>query len=317
MIIQQCVVFYKGEGRMAKPIIRVKNLTKDYGNKRGVFNINLQVSEGECYGFLGPNGAGKTTTIRHMMGFSKPQFGKCSILGKDCWKRAAELKKSIGYLPGEVSLPVGVTGEGFLKMILKMHGYSRYTKCQELLERFELDVKKKTREMSLGEKRKVAIAAAFMHDPKILVLDEPTSGLDPVMQQEFIKFIKEEKVKGKTIFLSSHIFSEVDAVCDRIAIIKTGEIVSEFRSEELRQTYDSIYVVKFETKESYEAFKKKKYILTADSEERLKVKVRVPAEQLQAFIEDMAPLHIKSFHQVKFSLEDYFMDFYKSEEVQI
>ena len=316
MIIQHGVVLYKGEKIMSKPIIRVKNLTKDYGYGRGVFNITLEVTEGECYGFLGPNGAGKTTTIRHMMGFSKPQVGKCKVLGRDCWKRSAELKHLIGYLPGEVALPAGLTADGFLKITLKMQGCSDHAKCNELLERFQLNVNKKTREMSLGEKRKLAIVSAFMHDPRILILDEPTSGLDPVMQQEFIKFIKEEKERGKTIFLSSHIFSEVDAVCDRIAIIKAGKIVSEFKAEELRNTYDSIYVMKFETVESYKDFKMKHYTLTADSEERLKVKVRVPADQLQAFIEDVAPLHIKSFHQVKFSLEDYFMDFYKSEEVQ-
>lgn len=296
---------------MTKPFIRVKNLTKDYGHGRGVFNISLHVGEGECYGFLGPNGAGKTTTIRHMMGFSKPQAGRCAILGSDCRKNAAGLKNVIGYLPGEVALPTGLTGEGFLKMTLKMHGCSDDSFCRQLLERFELKADKKTREMSLGEKRKLAIVAAFMHDPKILILDEPTSGLDPVMQQEFINFVKEEKERGKTIFLSSHIFSEVDAVCDRIAIIKDGMIVSEFKADELRKTQDSIYVIRFEDKESYEIFKEKGYIITADSEERLKIKVRVPLKQLNAFVREMAPLHIKSFHQAKFSLEDYFMDFYK------
>lgn len=296
---------------MTKPFIRVKNLTKDYGHGRGVFNISLHVGEGECYGFLGPNGAGKTTTIRHMMGFSKPQAGRCAILGSDCRKNAAGLKNVIGYLPGEVALPTGLTGEGFLKMTLKMHGCSDDSFCRQLLERFELKADKKTREMSLGEKRKLAIVAAFMHDPKILILDEPTSGLDPVMQQEFINFVKEEKERGKTIFLSSHIFSEVDAVCDRIAIIKDGMIVSEFKADELRKTQDSIYVIRFEDKESYEIFKEKGYIITADSEERLKIKARVPLKQLNAFVRDMAPLHTKSFHQAKFSLEDYFMDFYK------
>lgn len=296
---------------MTKPFIRVKNLTKDYGHGRGVFNISLHVGEGECYGFLGPNGAGKTTTIRHMMGFSKPQAGRCAILGSDCRKNAAGLKNVIGYLPGEVALPTGLTGEGFLKMTLKMHGCSDDSFCRQLLERFELKADKKTREMSLGEKRKLAIVAAFMHDPKILILDEPTSGLDPVMQQEFINFVKEEKERGKTIFLSSHIFSEVDAVCDRIAIIKDGMIVSEFKADELRKTQDSIYVIRFEDKESYEIFKEKGYIITADSEERLKIKARVSLKQLNAFVRDMAPLHIKSFHQAKFSLEDYFMDFYK------
>lgn len=301
---------------MTKPIIRIKNLTKDYGHGRGIFNVNLQVANGECYGFLGPNGAGKTTTIRHMMGFCRPQAGRCSIAGKNCLKNAAALKFITGYLPGEVALPSGITGEGFLKMTLKMQGCSDDRLCRTLLQRFELNADKKTSEMSLGEKRKLAIVAAFMHDPKILILDEPTSGLDPVMQQEFIEFIREEKKRGKTIFLSSHIFSEVDAVCDRIAIIRNGEIVSEFCADELKNTQDSIYAIGFRDAESYKSFREKGYTLATDSAERLKVKARIPAGDMNHFVADMADLQISSFHQVPFSLEDYFMDFYKNEEVQ-
>lgn len=303
---------------MTKPIIRIKNLTKDYGHGRGIFNINIQVDEGECYGFLGPNGAGKTTTIRHMMGFSRPQFGRCSIMGRDCWKKAALLKRCTGYLPGEIALPSGLTGNGFLHMTLRMHGCSDdgFYRKQKLLERFDLNADKKTREMSLGEKRKLAIIAAFLHDPQILILDEPTSGLDPVMQQEFIKLVREEKKKGRTIFLSSHVFSEVDAVCDRIAIVRDGEIVSESGADDLRKTQDSIYVIKFKDRESYRTFQSMGYTITADSAERLKVKARIPAGALNGFITAAAPLHVESFHQVKFSLEDYFMDFYKNEEVQ-
>ena len=301
---------------MKNSIINIENLTKDYGHGRGVFDVSIQVEAGECYGFLGPNGAGKTTTIRHLMGFSKPEKGRTSISGKDSWQNAAELKQTIGYLPGEIALPAGLTGEGFLKMTLKMHGYKDGSFCRKLLERFELKADKKTREMSLGEKRKLAIVAAFMHDPDILILDEPTSGLDPVMQQEFISFVREEKGRGKTIFLSSHIFSEVDAVCDRIAIIKEGHIVSEFKAEELKRTQDAIYAIGFASSDSYEDFKSRGYTLTADSEERMKVKVRVPEQGMNDFISHMAGLNIESFHQVQFSLEDYFMDFYKSEEVQ-
>ena len=302
---------------MSDRIINVENLTKDYGHGRGVFGVSIQVKQGECYGFLGPNGAGKTTTIRHIMGFSKPDVGRTSVNEKDSWQYTAELKQMIGYLPGEIALPSGLTGEGFLKMTLKMHGCDDDSFCKELLDRFELEADKRTREMSLGEKRKLAIVAAFMHDPQILILDEPTSGLDPVMQQEFITFIREEKARGKTIFLSSHIFSEVDALCDRIAIIKDGYIVSEFRAEEIKRTQDAIYTVGFGDAESYIAFKEKNHTLTADSQERLKVKVRVPSDRINDFISDMASLNIEAFHKVPFSLEDYFMDFYKNEEVQV
>ena len=302
---------------MSDRIINIENLTKDYGHGRGVFGVSIQVKQGECYGFLGPNGAGKTTTIRHIMGFSKPDVGSTSVIGKDSWQYSAELKQMIGYLPGEIALPSGLTGEGFLKMTLKMHGCHDDSFCKKLLNRFELNADKKTREMSLGEKRKLAIVAAFMHDPQILILDEPTSGLDPVMQQEFITFIREEKARGKTIFLSSHIFSEVDALCDRIAIIKEGYIVSEFKADEIKRIQDAIYTVGFGNAESYAVFKEKDYTLTADSQERLKVKVRVPSDRINDFISDMASLNIEVFHKVPFSLEDYFMDFYKNEEVQV
>lgn len=301
---------------MCDKIINIENLTKDYGHGRGVFDVSIQVKRGECYGFLGPNGAGKTTTIRHMMGFSKPDRGTTSVYGKDSWAYAAELKRDIGYLPGEIALPAGLTGEGFLKMMRNMHGYTDDTQCKALLERFRLHAGRKTNEMSLGEKRKLAIVAAFMHDPQILILDEPTSGLDPVMQQEFISFVREEKTRGKTIFLSSHIFSEVDALCDRIAIIKDGRIVSEFRAEELKKSQDAVYTVRFGNEASYRAFKEKDYELTADSQERLKVKVRVPSAKINEFILELSSLQIDAFHKVPFSLEDYFMNFYKNEEVQ-
>lgn len=297
-------------------IISIENLTKDYGCGRGVFDISINVAAGECYGFLGPNGAGKTTAIRHLMGFSEPDSGRAYIKSQDTWRYAAQLKKDIGYLPGEIALPAGITGNTFLKMILKMHDCRENEFCINLLERFKLNANKKTGEMSLGEKRKLAIVAAFMHDPQILILDEPTSGLDPVMQHEFIEFVREEKHRGKTIFLSSHIFHEVDAVCDTIAIIKAGRIVSEFKAEELKDTQDSIYVASFENIDSYREFCGKGYTLTATSEERLKVKVRISSSQISKFAEDMSLMQISSFHQVPFSLEDYFMEFYKSEEAR-
>ena len=299
---------------MGNEVIKIEDLSKDYGYGRGVFDISINVRKGECYGFLGPNGAGKSTTIRHLMGFSRPDSGRAFINGEDCWGNAAALKRSIGYIPGEIALPSGMTGKGFLKMLLKMHGCKDDTRCRELLEHFRLKAEKKLREMSLGEKRKLAIVAAFMHEPQILILDEPTSGLDPVMQQEFVDFIMSEKKRGRTIFLSSHIFSEVDAVCDRIAIIRSGRIVSEFTAGELKESQDPVFAVGFKTREAYETFKTKAYTLTADSTERMKVKVLVPQQELNVFINDLSRLQVESFHQVPFSLENYFMSFYKGEE---
>ncbi len=166
-------------------LITVSHLTKDYGHGRGVFDINISVNKGECYGFLGPNGAGKTTTIRHLMGFSKPQSGSTAIDGKDSWENSALLQNTVGYLPGEIALPSGITGTEFLDMMAKMRHIEDKTYLQKLLDRFELDPNVDTKKMSLGVKRKLAVVTAFMPNPAILILDEPTSGLDPIMQQTF------------------------------------------------------------------------------------------------------------------------------------
>jgi len=298
---------------MEKKIIDMRNVTKDYGHARGIFDVSIGVSEGECYGFLGPNGAGKTTAIRHLMGFSRPHSGEAFIKGLDTWKNAAALKNDIGYIPGEIALPDGITGEAFLKMVGKMHNVEGKSAAKPLLERFELNAKTQTREMSLGDKRKLAIVSSFLHDPGILILDEPTSGLDPIMQKEFITFIGEQKKSGKTIFLSSHIFHEVDAACDRIAIIKSGRIVSEFTADELKATGKNMFSVQFENMDSYKKFMALNYTTSSESSQRMKVKISIDEDEMNGFIKDMTRLRVKSFHQVKFSLEDYFMDFYKDD----
>ena len=209
-------------------IIEVEHLTKDYGSGRGVFDVSFNVQKGEVFGFLGPNGAGKSTTIRHLMGFSKPDSGDTKIFGKDTFLKYNEILGKVGYIPGEIALPQGLTGWEFIRMIQDLTHIHNEEQLNKMLKLFELDditLKGETKRMSLGVKRKLAVVTAFMSDPDVLILDEPTSGLDPVMQEVFINFIKEEKEKGKTILLSSHIFSEVDATCDRIAIIKDGKLV--------------------------------------------------------------------------------------------
>ncbi len=291
-------------------IISIEHLTKDYGHGRGVFDVNIRVDQGECYGFLGPNGAGKTTTIRHLMGFSKPQEGNTSILGKDSWENRAQLQNTIGYLPGEVSLPAGLSGTAFLSMMEQMRGVKKKEYLQMLLNRFELDPNISIKQMSLGVKRKLAVVTAFMHDPDILILDEPTSGLDPVMQKTFITYVEEEKQRGKTIFLSSHIFHEVDAVCDRIAIIRDGKIASEFQSEELKQKHDRIYRVSFSDRDSYAEFIKKPFAFTSKNEKKLRARVQIPADRVGELTASLKGFHIADFVEIPFTLEDYFMGFY-------
>lgn len=299
---------------MSEISIKVNELTKDYGHGRGVFDVSLEIRKGECHGFLGPNGAGKTTTIRHLMGFSKPQKGSTSINGIDSWQHSAELKGLVGYLPGEVALPSGLTGRKFLQMTAAMQNVKDMSCCERLIERFKLDPDIGTKEMSLGEKRKLAIVAAFLHDPEILILDEPTSGLDPVMQQEFIEFVKEEKARGKTIFLSSHIFHEVDATCDRIAIIKDGRIVSEFVADELKNQKDKIYEIQFNSAEDYEIFKSKRYSFYMTSDSRLRLRVAANEGNINDLIASLSEIDVAYFKEIKFSLEDYFMNFYRQDK---
>jgi ABC-type Na+ transport system ATPase subunit NatA len=170
-------------------MITVEHLTKDYGQGRGVFDVSFAVNKGEVFGFLGPNGSGKTTTIRHLMGFSNPEKGLTSINGKDCFKYRHEIMRNVGFLPGEVPLPEGITGWEFIRLQQEMKGVCDDIQVKRLLEIFELDPKGSTKRMSLGMRRKLAIVAAFMHDPDILILDEPSNGLDPVMQDRFITYL--------------------------------------------------------------------------------------------------------------------------------
>jgi ABC-2 type transport system ATP-binding protein len=217
------------------PIIEVSHLTKDYGYGRGVFDVSISVHKGECYGYLGPNGAGKSTTIRHIMGFSKPQQGSIKIFGIESFGHTDEILEKVGYLPGKVALPNGLTGNEFLTMMGQLRGGINKPMLDYLLQKFELDPSQDTKRMSLGVKRKLAVVAAFMNDPDVLVLDEPTSGLDPLMQKRFIDFVLEMKGKGKTILISSHIFSEVDAMCDTITIIKDGHHVSTIKASDFKK----------------------------------------------------------------------------------
>ena len=175
------------------PIIEVSHLTKDYGYGRGVFDVSISVHKGECYGYLGPNGAGKSTTIRHIMGFSKPQQGSIKIFGIESFGHTDEILEKVGYLPGKVALPNGLTGNEFLTMMGQLRGGINKPMLDYLLQKFELDPSQDTKRMSLGVKRKLAVVAAFMNDPDVLVLDEPTSGLDPLMQKRFIDFVLEMK----------------------------------------------------------------------------------------------------------------------------
>lgn len=235
-------------------MIRIENLTRDYGGGKGVFGISFSVGKGKAFGFLGPNGAGKTTTIRHLMGFLKAHSGKCMINGMDCWKKRPQIQKNVGYIPGEINFFDDMTGSEFLKFMQHYRGMKNEGRKKELLDFFELDPKGKIRKMSKGMKQKLGIVTALMHDPDILLLDEPTSGLDPLMQNRFTELVAEEKKRGKTILLSSHMFEEVERTCDYIGMIREGKLVEVDSTEALRKRHVHPYTVTLETEELASAF---------------------------------------------------------------
>ena len=297
-------------------VIEVNNLTKDYGSGRGVFDVSFRVEKGEVFGFLGPNGAGKSTTIRHLMGFSKPQSGQTRIFGKDTFDKYFEILGNVGYIPGEIALPAGLTGWEFIRMMQNLQKCRNDEYLNHLLKIFELDPTGETKRMSLGVKRKLAVVTAFMSDPDVLILDEPTSGLDPVMQEVFVEFIKSEKERGKTILLSSHIFSEVDATCDRIAIIKDGKIVSDFIADDLKHASQKNYEIGFTDSLNYNNFIKSKSetvkIINRDPK-RNTVIVSTDDKYINQVVALLSEYSVANFSHLKETLEDYFMSYYKED----
>ena len=303
-------------------VIEVKNFTKDYGSGRGVFDISFSVKSGEVFGFLGPNGAGKSTTIRHLLGFSKPDSGTTQIFGLNTFDNYYKIMSRVGYIPGEIALPTGLTGWEFIHMVQDLQHVHNNERLQELLQIFDLQdnvLKGETKHMSLGVKRKLAVVTAFMGDPDVLILDEPTSGLDPVMQEAFIDLIKKEKKRGKTILLSSHIFSEVDASCDRIAIIKDGKIVSEFNADDLKHSTKKFYEISLPSMAEYNRLSKDcaewdfVSVVKQDAGKH-SITICTSDDVINQVVDKLANYNISEFTNIKETLEDYFMKFYKEDK---
>jgi ABC-2 type transport system ATP-binding protein len=206
-------------------IIQTHQLTKSYGRSRGILEVTFDIQEGEVFGFLGPNGAGKTTTMRTLMGLLRGNLGSATIGGLDCWTQSTEVKKLVGYLPGEFAFDPGLRGAQIIEYLGHLRGGVDQTYLRTLVERLGFDPSKRFREYSHGNKQKLGLVQAFMHKPRLLILDEPTSGLDPLNQQEFYKMVAEVHAEGRTVFLSSHILPEVEQTCDRVAIIREGRLV--------------------------------------------------------------------------------------------
>jgi len=288
-------------------VMEIDNLTRDYGKGRGVFDLSFSVEKGEVFGFLGPNGAGKTTTIRHLMGFIKPKKGGCIIGGKDCWRDSAAIQKTLGYIPGEIAFFDDMTGTDFLNFTMKYRRTKANGRMKELLDRFELDPRGKIKKMSKGMKQKVGIIAAFAHDPEILILDEPTSGLDPLMQNRFIELIIEEKAKGKTILMSSHMFEEVERTCHRVAIIKDGRLVAMDSVDALKAAQVKKYVITLESAKDATEFAKESLTVAGVVQNHVTVTVGSNIRELIALMNRYPVINISAPSQ---NLEEIFMQYY-------
>ena len=228
----------------SEPIIVIDQLKKSYGKIQAVNGISISVEHGEIFGFLGPNGAGKTTTIRCMLDVIRPSRGTIRILGLDAQRDKLALHQYIGYLPGDVHLPGQMTGKQIINYFSRLQG-SEPVLLKDLVARFDVEMKRPLKGYSKGMRQKIGIVLAFMCDPQVLILDEPTSGLDPLLQKVFNEFLLEEQARGKTIFMSSHIMSEVEKVCHRIAVIRKGELVTVEEVETLREKAGQRVTVEF------------------------------------------------------------------------
>lgn len=298
-------------------IIEIKNAVKDYGQQRGIFGVSFDVYKGECFGFLGPNGAGKSTTIRLLMGFSKPDSGELLINGQEVMKNRDKIMENVSYLPGEIALPNLLTGKDFLNIQKNLKNVINDKFLNYLIDLFELDTSLICKEMSLGMKRKLAIVSCFMSDPDIIIMDEPSSGLDPEMQDVFVKLIKEEKKRGKTILMSSHIFSEIDASADRIGVIKDGKIVSIFKASDLKHNQLKTYYVNFYDQNEYQDFKNLKddaiKIINFDDKNK-QIVLHIYDKDINKLTKILENYKISDFIESKETLEEYFMKFYKDDK---
>lgn len=208
-------------------VIQTTDLSRRYGSRRGIEKINLTISEGEIFGFLGPNGAGKSTTIRILVGLLRAGSGAAEIFGRDCWTSGPEIRREIGYIAGDVRLYPWLTTHSALKILSGVHGRDLLSNGLEIAERFRLEPRLSVRRMSRGNRQKVAIVLALAHRPKLVILDEPTSGLDPLMQETLMQCLREMAREGRTVMFSSHTLSEVESLCDHVAMVRNGQIVED------------------------------------------------------------------------------------------
>jgi ABC-2 type transport system ATP-binding protein len=291
-------------------VIVMENLTKMYGNHVGVKDLNLSVNKGEIMGFLGPNGAGKTTTIRTCLALIAKTAGEITIFGLDSHKDAVAIRKKTGYLPGDFGLLPSVKVKSYLKYLLSLREYNSTKKMLSLAERLELDFDRKTHELSKGNKLKVGIVQTLMADQELIIMDEP-SGLDPLVQQEFYRILREEKKQGKTIFMSSHNLAEVESVCDRVAIIRQGQLVVVEDIGVLREKTGKVLEVEFSDPVNIAELKLKGVSEIHQDNDRFILTVH---ENLDGVIGAVSNHRILNMTLKTYSLEQLFLKYYAEAE---
>lgn len=292
-------------------ILEINNLTKKFGSFTALSDVNLKVKKGEIYGFIGPNGSGKSTTIRVLLGILKATEGNATIFGLDVWKNAVEIHKRIAYVPGDVNLWPNLTGGEVIDLFVKLRGANNKSRRAELIKKFDLDPTKKCRTYSKGNRQKVALIAAFSSDADLYILDEPTSGLDPLMERVFQECVLDAKREGKSVLLSSHILSEVERLCDKVAIIRDGQIIETGTLTELQHLTRTILHV--QTKESMDSLSEVQGVHNIEKKD-LTYTFHVDSEKLDHVMKFISQYGIVKLESAPPTLEDLFMRHYEGTE---
>ncbi len=295
-------------------VIKIQGLTKSYGNVQALFGVDLEVKKGEVFGFLGPNGSGKTTTIRCMLDLIRPQGGTIRVLGLDPQAEPEAIKARVGYLPGELHLDENMTARQVFRYFNRLRGNrSNWDFIQELSDRLKLELKTPIKNFSKGNKQKVGVVQALMHRPELLLLDEPTGGLDPLMQQEALRMLAEAQDDGATVFFSSHIISEVQAVADRAAIIREGKIVEVVETASLLNRSMRRVRIRFQQPTAADELFNLPGVELLAKDDGLSVLLQVEGE-MDALIKAMAQYPVSDFETERTSLEDIFLAYYEGKE---
>jgi ABC-2 type transport system ATP-binding protein len=291
--------------------IKTDKLTKRYGSHPALSDLDLEVQVGEVFGYLGPNGAGKTTTIRLLLDLLRPSSGRAEILGMDTRARSVAIRRRVGYLAGDVALYERMTGGQLLRYFAELRGGVDWRHVERLVERFELDLSRPIRQLSKGNRQKVGLVQAFMHQPELLILDEPTSGLDPLVQQEFHRLLREVKAAGATVFLSSHILSEVEQVADRVAILRAGRLVVSGEISAIKAKARRWLEIHFAQPVPEEVFARLPGVHTVRTEDS---RVRFEVEgSVDALVKAAARYEVTSIISHEPDLEEVFLGYYRGD----